>query len=128
MNLIRELRKYTGKSQGEFARYFHIPVQTLQEWEQGRRKPPAYIPFMMKKIIILQKLIEKYMESEGCNMADGKNINERVQKIADKVRKEGFEDGMDFIKKFFEEEERSDPGLGEELSDIDALRRKIMQE
>lgn len=39
MNTIRELWRCTGKSQGEFARYLHIPVQTLQEWEQeGHRK------------------------------------------------------------------------------------------
>ena len=38
---IRRVRKQTGMSQGEFARAFCINPRTLQEWEQGRRKPDA---------------------------------------------------------------------------------------
>ena len=38
---VRRVRKQTGMSQGEFARAFGINPRTLQEWEQGRRKPDA---------------------------------------------------------------------------------------
>jgi putative transcriptional regulator len=35
------VRKETGMSQAEFASAFCINPRTLQEWEQGRRKPDA---------------------------------------------------------------------------------------
>jgi putative transcriptional regulator len=38
---VRRIRDQTGMSQGEFARAFCINPRTLQEWEQGRRKPDA---------------------------------------------------------------------------------------
>lgn len=53
--MIKEFRKSTGLSQSEFAEYYEIPVRTIQEWEQGRRKPPAYIPKLLKRIWTLEK-------------------------------------------------------------------------
>ena len=38
---IQAVRTQTGMSQGEFARAFCINPRTLQEWEQGRRRPHA---------------------------------------------------------------------------------------
>jgi putative transcriptional regulator len=38
---VRRIRNQTGMSQGEFARAFCINPRTLQEWEQGRRRPDA---------------------------------------------------------------------------------------
>jgi putative transcriptional regulator len=38
---VRRIRHETGMSQGEFASAFCINPRTLQEWEQGRRKPDA---------------------------------------------------------------------------------------
>ena len=40
VDVIR-IRAQTGMSQAEFARAFCINPRTLQEWEQGRRKPDA---------------------------------------------------------------------------------------
>jgi len=48
--MFKEFRKSTELSQSEFAEYYEIPVRTIQEWEQGRRKPPAYIPKLLKRI------------------------------------------------------------------------------
>ena len=47
---IQELRKKTGLSQSKFAEYFGLPLRTVQEWEQGRRKPPEYIPKLLERI------------------------------------------------------------------------------
>lgn len=52
---IKTLRKKTGLSQNAFARRFGIPVRTLQQWEQGKSAPPAYVISMM----------ERLLESEG---------------------------------------------------------------
>ena len=38
---VRRIRAGTRMSQAEFARTFCINPRTLQEWEQGRRKPDA---------------------------------------------------------------------------------------
>ena len=38
---VRRIRTTAGMSQAEFARAFCINPRTLQEWEQGRRKPDA---------------------------------------------------------------------------------------
>lgn len=47
---IKELRKETEMSQQQFARYFGLPLRTLQGWEQGRRKPPDYLVELLKRI------------------------------------------------------------------------------
>lgn len=41
---IRELRDSMGMSRKEFSEYTEIPLRTLEDWEAGRRTPPAYIP------------------------------------------------------------------------------------
>lgn len=38
---VKRIRARTRMSQAEFARAFCISPRTLQEWEQGRRKPDA---------------------------------------------------------------------------------------
>ena len=38
---VKLIRTRAGMSQAEFARAFCINPRTLQEWEQGRRKPDA---------------------------------------------------------------------------------------
>ena len=38
---VRLARQASGLTQAEFAARFQIPVATLRDWEQGRRKPDA---------------------------------------------------------------------------------------
>ncbi len=38
-NEVAVARLKTGLSQSQFAQALHISARTLQEWEQGRRKP-----------------------------------------------------------------------------------------
>ena len=47
---VKEFRKETGMSQRQFAEYFKLSVRTLQEWEQGRQKPPEYLLELLKRI------------------------------------------------------------------------------
>ncbi|NBH15373.1 helix-turn-helix domain-containing protein [Lachnospiraceae bacterium] len=47
---IQELRYKTNLSQKQFSEYFEIPIRTVQEWEQGRRKPPDYISKLLERI------------------------------------------------------------------------------
>jgi putative transcriptional regulator len=38
---VKAVRLRLGKSQSEFARMIGVSVSTLQNWEQGRRRPPG---------------------------------------------------------------------------------------
>lgn len=42
--IVRAVRLKLGISQAEFSRRFHIPVGTLRDWEQNRKRPdtPAF--------------------------------------------------------------------------------------
>ena len=40
---VREMRLKLGDTQTEFAKRYHIPFRTIQNWEAGVRKPPEYV-------------------------------------------------------------------------------------
>ena len=48
---IKEIREHTGLSQSAFARATGVPVRTLQQWEQGRSKPPAYVESLIERVM-----------------------------------------------------------------------------
>lgn len=52
---IKQLRESTWLSQSKFAKKFHIPIGTLQHWEQGVRKPPEYVMYMINIILIKEE-------------------------------------------------------------------------
>lgn len=62
---VKELRLQTGLSQSKFAKMFEVPVSTLKDWEQERRKPPAYVINMMKSILEYKGMImgQEYLEA-----------------------------------------------------------------
>ena len=60
---IRELRAKEGLSQAAFAAKYNIPKRTLQEWEQGRSKPPIYIETMLGSLSEFKALPYKKIPS-----------------------------------------------------------------
>ncbi len=36
---IKKIREKTGLSQSQFSTLIHVSIKTLQNWEQGRRRP-----------------------------------------------------------------------------------------
>ena len=40
---IREMRMRLGDTQSEFSARYNIPFRTIQNWENGVRKPPEYV-------------------------------------------------------------------------------------
>lgn len=54
---ILELRKKTGLSQSKFAKRFHLNVRTVQTWEQGTRKTPDYVIWLITRVIELEEII-----------------------------------------------------------------------
>jgi putative transcriptional regulator len=55
---LQEMRHKTGLSQSQFAKKFHLKVGVLQSWEQGRRKTPEHILFMIQRILELEGDLE----------------------------------------------------------------------
>lgn len=51
---IKELRTITGLSQSQFAKKFHIPVSSVQNWEINRRQPPDYVIWLIQRILELE--------------------------------------------------------------------------
>jgi putative transcriptional regulator len=40
-SIVRTVRKHLGISQAAFAARYHIPIGTLRDWEQARKRPDA---------------------------------------------------------------------------------------
>lgn len=40
---FKEIRAQSGMTRPQFAEYFKIPYRTIQDWELGNRKCPAYL-------------------------------------------------------------------------------------
>lgn len=45
---IKEIREILGINRAEFSRRYNIPSRTLDDWEKGRRTPPAYLPELLE--------------------------------------------------------------------------------
>ena len=61
--IIRGLRAETGLNRRQFAEHFQIPLRTVEEWEAGRRKPPAYIPRLIKYQIMYEQQVGEKEEN-----------------------------------------------------------------
>ena len=48
---IKELRQITGLSQSQFAKKYHIKLDTLQNWEQSRTKVPELPLYLLERLI-----------------------------------------------------------------------------
>ena len=56
---IHDMRCDLGLTQRQFAEKFHVPLQTLKQWEcspqsSSHREPPAYVVYMMERIMDLE--------------------------------------------------------------------------
>ena len=48
---IQEVRKGFNASQSEFARFMGVSVDTLQNWEQGRRRPTGPAKVLLRIVV-----------------------------------------------------------------------------
>lgn len=56
--MIKYLRLITGMKREEFANYLHIPLNTVRDWEQGKRKMPEYV-YELIEYKVSRELISK---------------------------------------------------------------------
>lgn len=48
---IKDLRSITGLTQNRFGEKYHIPLRTIQHWENETRKPVEYIVYLLERVI-----------------------------------------------------------------------------
>ena len=46
---IKQMRRLLGDTQCEFSKRYGIPLRTIQNWENGVRKPPQYVLDLLEK-------------------------------------------------------------------------------
>lgn len=63
-NKIKELRESIGMNRREFSEHTGIPIRTLEDWEAGRRTPPAYVPRLLAYMLKYEELVEKKYEGK----------------------------------------------------------------
>jgi putative transcriptional regulator len=56
---VKAIRAKTKKTQDQFARAYHLPKRTLQEWEQNRRQPDAPARVLLSMIQAEPETVEK---------------------------------------------------------------------
>lgn len=63
--MVRYLRLLTGMKREDFANYLHIPLGTVRDWEQGKRKMPDYVYELIEYKVSKEGLIKKENEIDG---------------------------------------------------------------
>ena len=56
--MIKYLRLLTGMKREDFADYLHIPLGTVRDWEQGKRKMPDYV-YELIEYKVSRELLDK---------------------------------------------------------------------
>ena len=62
--MIKYLRLLTGMKREDFAKYLHIPLGTVRDWEQGKRKMPEYV-YELIEYKVERELIAKGDDGDG---------------------------------------------------------------
>jgi putative transcriptional regulator len=61
---VRQIRKAVAKSTKEFERRFGIPAATMENWEQGRRKPDPTARALLTVIEREPRVVERALHPE----------------------------------------------------------------
>jgi transcriptional regulator with XRE-family HTH domain len=73
---LRELRKTKDMNLREFSEYFGIPLRTIEDWEAGRRKMPAYLLRLMIYRVKTECIFsQKVHENKAAIIKDERSIN-----------------------------------------------------
>lgn len=59
---IKALRKSMGMTQKQLCEYFGIPLQTVKDWESGKRKPPEYTLRLLLYKAKMEKMLSEKVE------------------------------------------------------------------
>ena len=63
-DVLKAMRKEANITQKQFARYFGIPIRTVEDWERGLRHMPDYLMRLLVYKMETEGLIKKHPEWE----------------------------------------------------------------
>lgn len=63
-DVLKAMRKEANMTQKQFARYFGIPIRTVEDWERGLRHMPDYLMRLLVYKMETEGLIKKHPEWE----------------------------------------------------------------
>ncbi len=61
--IVRRLRERLELSQADFARRFGVPVGTVRDWEQDRRKPEGAALSLLRVIAYAPDVVQQALET-----------------------------------------------------------------
>lgn len=56
MNEIKEMRQKFNLTQKQFSEITGIPKRTIENWEEGKRTPPEWLPKMIECYLLSQNI------------------------------------------------------------------------
>ena len=59
---VKQVREATAMTQESFARTFRLPVATVRDWEQGRRRPDSGSQTLLRMIGAAPKDVQAILE------------------------------------------------------------------
>lgn len=59
---IKALKASMGMTQRQLSEYFGIPLQTIKDWECGKRKPPEYTLRLLLYKAKMEKMLSEPVE------------------------------------------------------------------
>jgi len=89
---IKERRTELGLSQQKFGNLLHIPMRTIQDWERGVRKCPAYVEELIlyrlkgEEPDISELLKETAEENQTKKILEMLNESEDLEEAKEKVK------------------------------------------
>lgn len=63
--LLKYLRQLTGMKREDFANYLHIPLGTVRDWEQCKRKMPEYVYELIEYKVSRELLTDEGETADG---------------------------------------------------------------
>lgn len=48
---IKEIRSISGLTQQAFSEKYGIPKRSIENWEGGKRNPPAYVISLLERVV-----------------------------------------------------------------------------
>lgn len=63
-DVLKAMCKEANMTQKQFARYFGIPIRTVEDWERGLRHMPDYLMRLLVYKMETEGLIKKHPEWE----------------------------------------------------------------
>lgn len=92
---MEEILKQLGMNYKEFSEHYEIPYNTVRQWAQGTRKPPAYV------LKLLNEKIERESKGEQLRIEDTEYFCYEYRRADNSMKYRAFTDGTEENKDWF---------------------------